>query len=118
AEPKAPKKKRGDRRGAADGGEAFERFWAAYPRRVAKEAARKAFAKAVEHGATVETLIAGAQRYAVERNGQDPKYTKHPATWINAGCWEDDAPGVPVIDQSGNVLAFEQPQAPRPQQTW
>src|SRR5262249_52251817 len=58
----------GDRRGAADdGGEAFERFWAVYPKRVAKEAARKAFAKAVENGTDVEALIAGAQRYAVER---------------------------------------------------
>jgi len=102
---------RGDRRGAADdGGAAFERFWSVYPKRVAKEAARKAFARAAGNGTDVEALIAGAQRYAVERQDQDPKYTKHPATWLNGGCWEDEAPGAPVIDEHGNVVAFEQPQ--------
>jgi hypothetical protein len=101
-------KNQGERRGATDGdGDAFERFWAVYPRRVAKEAARKAFAKAVANGTAVETLIAGAQRYAAERKDQDPKYTKHPATWLNGGCWEDELPGAPVIDQDGNVVGVE-----------
>jgi Helix-turn-helix domain len=96
--------------GAADVGEAFDRFWAVYPRRVAKEAARKAFAGAIKRGgALVEALIAGAQRYAAERTGQNPKYTKHPATWLNAGCWEDELPGGAVIDEEGNVVAVEQP---------
>jgi AraC-like DNA-binding protein len=90
----------------ADG---FERFYGAYPRKVAKAAALKAFAKAVENGIAAETLIAGAQRYAVERKDQDPKYTKHPATWLNGGCWEDELPGAPVIDEAGNVVAVEQP---------
>jgi hypothetical protein len=101
-------------RAADDGGEAFDRFWAAYPKRVAKEAARKAFAKAAENGTDVEALIAGAQRYAAERQGQDQKFTKHPATWLNAGCWEDEAPGAPVIDEHGNVVAFEREQEARP----
>jgi hypothetical protein len=56
-----------------------------------------------------EALIAGAQRYAVERREQDPKYTKHPATWLNAGCWQDEAPGAPVLDESGQLVAYEQP---------
>jgi hypothetical protein len=102
------------------GGEAFDRFWAVYPKRVAKEAARKAFAKAAENGTDVEALIAGAQRYAVERQSQDPKYTKHPATWLNAGCWADETPGAPVIDEHGNVVAVEQPPPKRAggQKTW
>jgi hypothetical protein len=93
----------------ADLADAFDRFWAAYPRKVAKEAARKAFAKAVEGVGNPDTLVAGAQRYAVERSGEPPKYTKHPATWLNAGCWEDELPGAPIIDQEGNVVAVEQP---------
>ena len=112
--PQAPRKTQGDRRSAADDGEAFDRFWVVYPKRVTKEAARKAFAKAVENGTDAEALIAGAQRYAVERQGQDPKYTKHPATWLNGGCWEDEAPGAPVIDEHGNVVAFEQEQRAQP----
>jgi hypothetical protein len=114
SKPQAPRKKKGDRRSATDdGGEAFGRFWGAYPRKVAKEAARKAFAAAIKRGADAETLIAGAQRYAVERRGQEQRYTKHPATWLNGGCWEDETPGT-VIDQEGNVVAVEREQEARP----
>jgi hypothetical protein len=80
---------------------------------VAKQGALKAFEKAVEGGTDPETLIQGAKRYALERRGQDPKYTKHPATWLNKGCWEDEPDGVPVIDEEGNVVAVEQPQPER-----
>jgi hypothetical protein len=86
----------------------FARFWSVYPKRVAKDAARKAWDRRINDGVDPEMMIRGAQRYAVERQGQDPKYTKHPATWINAGCWEDETPGT-VIDQQGNVVAVEQP---------
>jgi hypothetical protein len=105
---------------ATDDGAAFSRFWAAYPRRVAKEAARRAFAAAIKRGADAEALIAGAARYAAERRDQEIRFTKHPATWINGGCWEDEPPGGAVIDQQGNVVAFEQPQARRGsrEKTW
>jgi hypothetical protein len=95
----------------------FDDFWRAYPKRVAKEAARKAYGKAIERGATPAALLAGAQRYAAERKDQDPKYTKHPATWLNGGCWEDELPGGAVIDQEGNVLAIQQPPPQRPRRT-
>lgn len=69
--------------------EKFEEFWQAYPRKVSKGGALKAWAKAVK-ATDPATLIAGAMRYAAERNGQDPTYTKHAATWLNQGCWADD----------------------------
>jgi hypothetical protein len=97
----------------ADLDAAFDRFWASYPKRVARQAAHRAFTKAIENGAAADALIAGAGRYAVERAGQDPKFTKHPATWLNAGCWEDEptgARGPPIIDQDGHVVAYESPQ--------
>lgn len=69
----------------------FDRFWETYPKRVARGAARKAFAKA-RKSATAEQIIAGAERYARQVQGKDPKFTKHPATWLNSECWEDEAP--------------------------
>lgn len=75
--------------------EEFERFWRAYPRRVAKGHARKAWAKAIK-AAPAETIIEGATRYAAERARDDPKFTKHPATWLNGECW-DDEPNLPAI---------------------
>jgi hypothetical protein len=92
---------------AADAG--FDEFWAVYPRKVAKLAAQKAYDKAIEAGASAAALIAGAKRYAIEREGQDPRYSKHPSTWLHAGCWQDEPIGAPVIDQAGNVVAIEQP---------
>jgi hypothetical protein len=70
----------------------FEAWWSPYPRKVAKGAARKAYRKIVDgHRATPAELLAGCRRYAAERDGQDPRYTKHPATWLNGECWKDEA---------------------------
>jgi len=72
----------------------FEMFWMAYPRRVAKGNARKAFRIAVKN-AVPSVIIAGAERFARERRGQDPKFTPHPASWLNAGRWADDPQALP-----------------------
>jgi hypothetical protein len=99
--------------------EAFEKFWRIYPKRVAKEAARKAFAKAVKDSVDPEVIIAGAKRYAITRGGQDPKYTKHPATWLNAGCWQDEPDGAVVIDGiTGEPVAVAPPRRPDRDKTW
>jgi hypothetical protein len=66
----------------------FDQFWAAYPRKAGKQAARKAWTQAVKQ-APASAVILGAVRYADDPNRVD-QYTKHPATWLNAGCWEDD----------------------------
>lgn len=67
----------------------FDTFWSTYPRKIGKGAARKAWAKALKT-ADAATITAGAARYATERAGQDPKYTPHPATWLNAERWADE----------------------------
>jgi hypothetical protein len=87
--------------------DSFREFWSVFPRRVAKEAAAKAYAAAKKRGATDEALLDGAKRYARERAGQEPRYTKHPSTWLHDGCWEDEAPPGAVIDENGNVVAIE-----------
>ncbi|MGU3662143.1 helix-turn-helix domain-containing protein [Methylobacterium fujisawaense] len=71
----------------------FDEWWETYPRRDGKIAARKAFDRILKNRqATVEELIAGAQRYAAARAGQDPKFTKVPTTWLNGGHWADEPP--------------------------
>jgi hypothetical protein len=95
-----------ERRGHVNADEGFTAFWEAYPKRVEKVAALKAFAAAVKRGVDPETLIAGAKRYAIEQAEKNPDYTKHPATWINKGCWDDEASGAPVLDNDGNVIAI------------
>lgn len=71
--------------------QAVEAFCEAYPLKVERLATEKIFRKLVRAGTvTAETLIAGAQRYAAEVSGQDPKFIKHPPKWLNAGCWADE----------------------------
>lgn len=65
----------------------FDDFWDAYPRREAKQTARKAWDKATRTN-DPDAIVAGAQRYATDPN-RDPAYTKHAATWLNGGCWDD-----------------------------
>lgn len=65
----------------------FDMFWDKYPRKVGKQAAEKAFAKALKL-ASVEDIVAGAERYAKDPNRVDA-FTAHPTTWLNAGRWAD-----------------------------
>lgn len=70
----------------------FEEFYAAYPRHVGKEAARRAFVKAIKTKAPAADIIEGARRYAdaTAAAGTETRYVAHPATWLNAGRWSDD----------------------------
>lgn len=69
----------------------FLEFWKSYPRRVAKIAAFNMWQRAIKKfGATPQQLIEGANRYAVHVEGKDQQYIKHPSSWLNAGCWEDE----------------------------
>ena len=70
----------------------FETFWMACPRRIGKEAARKAYVKARKQASDAE-LLAGIRRYAASRAGQDETYTAHPATWLHQGRWADEPAG-------------------------
>jgi uncharacterized protein YdaU (DUF1376 family) len=67
----------------------FDEFWSMYPRKVAKPDSRKLFDKALTD-TPFATILAGAQRYAVERIGEDAKYTMHPDKWLRGQHWLDE----------------------------
>ncbi|WBF79012.1 RepA-like replication initiator [Arthrobacter phage Bolt007] len=69
--------------------DAFDDFWAVYPRKDDKKKARTAYAKALREASPSE-ILAGARRYAEDPN-RDPAYTKYAATWLNAGAWANGA---------------------------
>lgn len=77
-------------RRAKPSAEGFDEFWSICPLKKSKAAAQKAWPRAVERAGGTAPIIAGMARYARERAGQDPRYTKHPSTWLNAACWEDE----------------------------
>ena len=102
----------------------FEQFWAAYPRKVAKPAAARAWEK---QGMEDDLYAADAAKHDAEkrtRHGwwpRDKTKIPHPSTWINARRWEDegwedecgsDDDHVPVTKQ------YEPPPEPERQWTW
>lgn len=86
----------------------FAEWWATYPKRVARGRAWTAYQKAAK-AAPPETLLEGARRYAAEREGQEARFTKHPATWLNDQCWLDEPTQAPAQARQqgrrGGILA-------------
>ena len=76
----------------------FERFWKAYPRKVNRVGARKAFDKIKPDEALLEKIIAaiGKQIESEQWTKDGGQYIPHPATWLNGHRWEDElAPARP-----------------------
>ena len=69
----------------------FAAFWTAYPRKIAKKAARKKFDAAVKSGVDPSEIVSAAEDYAKAKAGEDAKYIAYPTTWLNQGRWEDEA---------------------------
>lgn len=67
----------------------FDRWYATYPRKEAKANARRAFTKA-RKSAEMDTLMAGVERYVDSVKGKERQFIALPATWLNAGRWEDE----------------------------
>lgn len=81
----------------------FARFWSAYPRKIGKGEARKAWIKVVKSGVDPTAIVAGAERYRDDpaRRRAEPKFTKHPGPWLNAERWTDQLNGNDVAPSSG-----------------
>ncbi len=82
-------------RAAQEGnGELFDRFWGCYPKKVAKEPARKAWAKLRPDTTLAKRIIAAVEQYAGtdgwQRDGG--RYVPNPTTFLNQRRWEDDIP--------------------------
>ena len=84
----------------------FDAFWQQYPRKVGKDAARKAFDKAVKRSNCLQIMLAlNRQRWP-----DDPQFIPHPATWLNQGRWQDDPgaaapPRLSAYDQQMQQMA-------------
>lgn len=83
-----------DRPGRATTSDGFEQFWAAYPKRVSKGAARKAWAKLKPSEQLLQAILAGIGRAKTSAQWlrDDGRFVPHPATWLNAEGWLDDPP--------------------------
>lgn len=78
---------------------AFDEFWRAYPKKVGKEAARKAYAKVKVPNEVLLYAIA-LQKNSQQWKKDNGQYIPNPATWLNQGRWEDE-----VQDQAPKTFA-------------
>jgi hypothetical protein len=83
----------------------FDQWYSRYPKKEAKEAARKAFAKA-RKTVDLKALIEGADKYAATMRDKDRQFVALPATWLNAGRWADEISETP--GQPGWTLGLDQ----------
>ena len=74
---------------------AFEVFWSAYPKRVAKGAAQKAFEKLKPDSELLETILKSLewQKRSKEWVKDGGQYIPNPATYLNGARWEDEPSG-------------------------
>jgi uncharacterized protein YdaU (DUF1376 family) len=71
----------------------FDRFWTAYPRRVAKQAAMKAWNKIAPNSGMVEVILRAVAAYAASDQWRlQPEFIPYPASWLNDHRWEDEIP--------------------------
>lgn len=75
----------------------FDSFWSAYPRKVAKQSALKAFKKLNPDEALLADMLAALdwQRTSDDWQRDGGKFIPYPATWLNGHRWEDDPPNKP-----------------------
>ena len=75
----------------------FDRFWGAYPRKVSKADARKAFAKLNPDTELVEDMLRALdwQKRLPEWTKDGGQFVPYPATWLNARRWEDEPESAP-----------------------
>ncbi|MDR6538850.1 hypothetical protein [Variovorax soli] len=95
----------------------FPAFYAAYPRKVGRKAALKAWLKLAPDEALQATILGAlaAQRPHLDRR-ENGRFIKHPSSWLNDGCWDDEIPGAKVaapVNDSGQqwweVAGFTHP---------
>ena len=73
----------------------FDRFWECYPRKVNKKTAQTAFAKVMQRGIPLETLLTALEKQKrTEQWTRDKgKYIPHASTWLHQDRWEDEVEG-------------------------
>jgi hypothetical protein len=73
---------------------AFIQFWTAYPRKVAKGAAEKAWVKIHPDDTLAASIVTAVERAKASADWRKDggQFIPHPATWLNGRRWEDEPP--------------------------
>lgn len=78
----------------------FEKFWQLYPRKVAKQEARKAWQRRINDERTVATAMSALRVHIKALEWTSPhkqRFIPHPSTWINQERWKDEVRELPPL---------------------
>lgn len=69
----------------------FNEFYLMYPLKKSKDRALQAYKKAIL-AAEPSAIMDGLKKYIddIRIKRTEPKFIKHPSTWLNQGCWQDE----------------------------
>lgn len=68
-----------------------EQFWEAYPRKIGKQSALKVLSRLKKNPPIGwSSFLEAVGKFRAWAATKDIQYVKHPATWLNAGCWDDE----------------------------
>lgn len=91
-------------------GEGFDEFWKAYPKKVAKAQAQKAWNR-IKPNAELQQIILSAlewQKQSAQWQKDNGQYIPYPATWLNNRRWEDvQKQPVQAVQPSPQVSDFD-----------
>lgn len=77
----------------------FDAFYIAYPRKVSKANARKAW---VKNDCKLSEILPALENH--KKGWKDPQYIPHPATWLNQRRWEDET----IVKQESSVFTKQE----------
>lgn len=86
--------------------ERFDIFWAAYPRKTEKQDALKAFTKLNPDDDLLEQILAGLELAKKSEQWKVKRFIKHPSTWLNKACWQDEVVVEYTAKQVGVIEAY------------
>jgi hypothetical protein len=92
----------------------FARFWAAYPLRISRMDARRAWGALAPSQSLIEQILAALawQREIWSQTGFGVPY---PATWLRAERWTDEQPSMASYAKPAKVMPWDTFQAPEGQ---
>lgn len=87
----------------------FEQIWNLYPRKQGRKRAFEAFKRSIKHGASVEEIKAGVQRYVehIRLNRIEQQFIKMGSTFFTNESWADEYPVNSSENTCGNNKSQE-----------
>ena len=92
---KGERLRRAPSRGLQRGGDLqanFERFWAAYPNKVGKDAARRVWRQLAPDNDLTDRMVAAVEQHCASAQWRKDggQFIPHPRTWLKQGRWKDE----------------------------